>query len=93
MSIKQTIYKLPRKYQRIYKDGAWSPFTSTDMKTSLYMTDRIGEERTPIVSKIAYPIFDKFGNLGLYDFPKRISVNKKENDGVFFEDRLTKITG
>lgn len=93
MSVKQTIYKLPRKYQRVYKDGVWSPFTSTDMKASLYMTDRIGEKRTPIVSKIAYPIFDKFGNLGLYDFPKRIYVNKKEKDGLFFEDRLTKITG
>lgn len=90
-SITQTLYAIPKKYIRTFNKNTWSPFTEENMLTSLIMTDRISEQRTPAIQNYTLPIFDKFANVGLYSDIRRTIANDRINDGTFFSDSLTRI--
>lgn len=90
--IEQTIYVIPRKYTRIYHDGAWSEFIKSNMEASIILTDRIGEWRTPIVQKGQY-LLDSIGNGGFFDNIQSIINSDVMKTGLFLSDKLIKVIG
>ena len=89
--IEQTIYALPIKYKRYYQNNTWSSFKISEMKASVYLSDRISNSKFPAISKLKYPIFDKFANIGLYGNIRNAKINKNESDGLFLIDKIFKI--
>lgn len=89
--LEQTIYALPIKYKRTYQNNNWSPFIKTDMKASVYLSDRFSNSRTPAVSNLKFPIFDKFANIGLYGNIRKGYIKELKKDELVFRDRISKI--